>query len=233
MYLQIPPSFLPNRKKEALSSQFAFKENKTLVSFTPKKGKSVILLSSMHSEKSINPDTKKPEIIHFYNETKGAVDTFDQMAHNSTVARKTKRWPLRYFYGMLDQCGINSMVLYMFANQSKFENNKKPCRKIFLENLSFSLTKKHMKKRMEGKIASELRTLIEKCLKYNDEADPFDDESEPPAKIKKQDRCYVCPRYKDRKSKTACWVCEKHVCATHYRPVCENCQKKTNFWPHT
>ena len=42
---EIPHSFLPNRKKEVLSSQFAFDGEKTLVSFTPKKGKSVILVS--------------------------------------------------------------------------------------------------------------------------------------------------------------------------------------------
>ncbi|CAG4981669.1 unnamed protein product [Parnassius apollo] len=33
---EIPPAFLPNKSKSALSSQFAFDREKTLVSFTPK-----------------------------------------------------------------------------------------------------------------------------------------------------------------------------------------------------
>ena len=38
----------------------------------------------MHSTKTINKETRKPEIIDFYNSTKGGVDTFDQLAHFCT-----------------------------------------------------------------------------------------------------------------------------------------------------
>ncbi|KAJ8878953.1 hypothetical protein PR048_019557 [Dryococelus australis] len=36
---EIPPSFLPSRKTQVDSSQFAFERNKMLVTFCPKKGK--------------------------------------------------------------------------------------------------------------------------------------------------------------------------------------------------
>lgn len=62
---EIPPCFLPNKSKLVSSSQFGFDGNKALVSFTPKKSKSVILLSTMHFDKSIYPSNKKPEIINF------------------------------------------------------------------------------------------------------------------------------------------------------------------------
>lgn len=94
---EIPPSVLPNRKKNILSSQFLFDKEKTLVSFIPKKGKSVILLSTMHSGSEVNQVTKKPDIIDFYNSTKGGVDTFDKMVHNYSTSRGTRRWPLRFF----------------------------------------------------------------------------------------------------------------------------------------
>lgn len=56
----------------------------------------------MHTQPDINKRTRKPEIIMFYNETKGGIDTFDQhdqLCHSTTVSRKTGRWPLRIFYG--------------------------------------------------------------------------------------------------------------------------------------
>ena len=33
----------------------------------------------MHSTKTINEETRKPDTIDFYNSTKSGVDTFDQM----------------------------------------------------------------------------------------------------------------------------------------------------------
>ncbi|XP_035212060.1 uncharacterized protein LOC118186137 [Stegodyphus dumicola] len=73
---EIPPEFLA-KKREVYSSIFGFQKEATLVSYVPKKNKSVILLSTMHSGDQIDESTgesKKPEIITFYNMTKGAVD---------------------------------------------------------------------------------------------------------------------------------------------------------------
>ncbi|GLD46315.1 piggyBac transposable element-derived protein 4-like protein [Lates japonicus] len=63
------------------SSAFLFTKELTLLSFlsdAASKKKLVLLLSSMHTQPSIGP-THKPEVIEFYNQTKGGVDTFDQM----------------------------------------------------------------------------------------------------------------------------------------------------------
>lgn len=48
-------------------------------SYVPKRNPSVVLLSSMHHSHTVDIDSGKPEIILFYNETKGAVDTIDQL----------------------------------------------------------------------------------------------------------------------------------------------------------
>ena len=61
------------------------REKLTLVSYIPKsksKKKNVVLISSMHQDKKIDEATsgdKKPEIISFYNSTKGGVDVVDIM----------------------------------------------------------------------------------------------------------------------------------------------------------
>jgi len=45
-------------------------------------------------------DNSKPEIIMYYNSTKGRVDTFDQMCSYQKCSRMTKRWPLlRFLWG--------------------------------------------------------------------------------------------------------------------------------------
>jgi hypothetical protein len=74
----LPPQFLPNRSPPVDSSIFGFQSDKTIVSYVPKRSKAVILISTMHHHATIDDDTKKPEIIMFYNDTKSGVDSLDQ-----------------------------------------------------------------------------------------------------------------------------------------------------------
>ena len=65
-----------------------------------RKNKCVILLSTMHNDGAIDPDTgdtKKPEIITFYNFTKGAVDVVDELSALYTIARISNMWPMAMF----------------------------------------------------------------------------------------------------------------------------------------
>lgn len=95
---------------------FCFDDKMTLVSFKPKSNKVVFLLSAVHDQPIINETTGEPEIIHFYNSTKGAVNTVDQMCSNICTNRKTKRWPLCIFHNMLNLSIINSYVIYLYNN---------------------------------------------------------------------------------------------------------------------
>jgi len=88
----IPVEFLPNRDRVVNDTLFGHQENLTLVSYVPTKGKSVILLSSMHTDAQIsNREDKKPEIILNYNRSKGSVDTLDQMVETYSTKRKSRR----------------------------------------------------------------------------------------------------------------------------------------------
>lgn len=215
---EIPPSFLPNRKKLVSTSQFAFSDKMTLVSFTGKKSKAAILLSTFHSTKDIDKESKKPEIILFYNSTKGGVDTFDKMAHGYTVVRKTRRWPLRYFYGMLDQAGINSMVLYKTAK------SKAIIRSTFLQNLGLQLARPHMERRLQKNLPIDVRQSIRDILSIGGSANANNIQP-PPPKQSKYSRCYMCPRSKDKKCKILCCVCNKNVSNAHRLDICTNCKK--------
>lgn len=83
--------------------------NKTLCSYVPKKNKSVVLLSTMHTIGKLDETTvAKPEIrvIIYYHQTKGGVDTMDKMLGKYTVKRRTNRWPLAFFFNILDVAGL-------------------------------------------------------------------------------------------------------------------------------
>ncbi len=110
---EIPACFLPQKIRATNSSIFGFLNEKTLVSYVPKANKAVVLISSEHHNNSVNQsNNSKPDIILFYNQTKGSVDAFDQKTEKYTCRRKTNRWPFTVFMYMLDSAAINSVVLF-------------------------------------------------------------------------------------------------------------------------
>ena len=136
---QIPLCFQPNKEKPVLSSLFGFNAEKTLVSYVPKPKKAVILISSEHHSTEVSEtDDKKPEIILFYNRTKGSVDAFDQMTEKYTCRRKSNRWPFTLFMFMLDSAAINSVVLFNIKHP---DLTGARLRRRKLEDLSCSLIK--------------------------------------------------------------------------------------------
>ena len=76
----IPSEMQPSRQRAELSSVFGFDRQLTLTSYVPKKGKAVILLSSVHHDDEIDEyHSKKPAIIMHYNATKSRVENLDNL----------------------------------------------------------------------------------------------------------------------------------------------------------
>ena len=92
----IPMSMMPDRQREEKSSIFGFTDSTTLVSYVPKKGKSVVLLSTMHSDNKICDDEEKTDIVTFYNSTKQGwardVKARDRDAHLPRPRRDRDVW---------------------------------------------------------------------------------------------------------------------------------------------
>ena len=74
----------------------------------------------MQNDNKVDEETGLPEMILDYNATKAAVDRVDQLCHNYSVPKRTKRWPFAYFYNYLNIAAINSMVIF----RSKFSPGK-------------------------------------------------------------------------------------------------------------
>ena len=52
--IELPPELVFAKNREIFSSMFAFGNETTLVSYCPKKGKVVVLLSSTHDQPEVN-----------------------------------------------------------------------------------------------------------------------------------------------------------------------------------
>ena len=63
--------------------------------------------------------TGKPDMILYYNQTKGVVDTVDQICHTYSVQRKTKRWPLAYFMNLYNLHYSESPMVPKIISQTK------------------------------------------------------------------------------------------------------------------
>jgi len=134
---EIPQEFKPARQHDENSSIFGFNKELTLVSYVPK-NKSVVLLSSLRHDSAICSDSGKPEIIEFYNKTKGAVDMLDQMCARYTVQQATCRWTMAMFYGMINIAAVIELVIYAH-NMRKDQPEKKLNRKDFLLRIAHDL----------------------------------------------------------------------------------------------
>ncbi|CAJ1051903.1 piggyBac transposable element-derived protein 4-like [Xyrichtys novacula] len=137
---ELPPQLLRVDDRDVLSSVFAFTKNTTAVSHVPKKGKNLLLISTKHRQPEVEEGAKKkPTIVMDYNHCKGAVDTLDQLVHNFSCQRRSKRWPLTLFYNMLDISAYNAYVIFTCVNPS-WKAGKRVPRRLFLQDLATALT---------------------------------------------------------------------------------------------
>ena len=85
----VPSEMKPSRERVEMSSVFGFLESKfSLVSYVPRKGKAVILLSTTPLNNTVVSNVKnKPQYILDYNATQGGVDTMDKMVSSYTTKR--------------------------------------------------------------------------------------------------------------------------------------------------
>lgn len=231
----VPASFLPNKLRQIRSSVFGFKRKATLVSYVPKRSKSVILLSTMHSTGDIDSaEQLKPKMILDYNNTKGGVDTFDQMVHEYSSKRKTNRWPLAFFYNLMDTSALAAYHIWISTHQT-WNTRLADRRCSFLKQLCEDLVAPHIARRMTNLVGirRETRSAMEmflpsKLTNTMDATDATFSKSTKSVSIGQKRRCRLCPHSIGRKQKQQCDRCEVNVCNTHCTKtiLCDNCHNK-------
>lgn len=217
---EIPEELKNSHSRPVGTSMFCFDGPLTLVSYKPKPAKMVYLLSSCDEDAAINEVTGKPEMIMYYNQTKGGVDTLDQMCSLMSCSRKTNRWPMCLFYGMLNIAFVNAYIIYRHNVVTKGE---KPLnRRKFMKHLSMALTSPYMAKRLEAPtlkryLRDEIKNTLPKAA-----PGPTEDDTEEP-NPKKRTYCAYCPSKKKRKASGCCKKCKKVICREHNIDMCLSC----------
>lgn len=212
------PDKLKNFRSRAIgTSMFCYDGDKTLVSYKAKSNKVVFVLSTVHDQPNINETSGKPEIIHFYNETKGAVDTVDQMCSNMCTNRKTKRWPLCMFYNMLNLSTINSYVIHVSNN---IRNNKKPMsRRDFVMKIGDQLMEPWLRQRLQTvTLRRDIKVMIQDIL---GDSPNIEASIQPASNVRKI--CYLCPSKARRMTKHRCMKCKSAICGPHNVDMCIRC----------
>ncbi|XP_033228952.1 piggyBac transposable element-derived protein 4-like [Belonocnema kinseyi] len=152
----LPPSMISARTP-VLYTEYLYQPDKMILSHTHKKNKKVVWISSVQC--TGERGESKPEIIEFSNSAKSGVDVLDKFCHDKTTKRTTRRWPLRYFLGILDIAAVNSFVLYKW--NLNLERYSKEARTYLLKTLAFQLTETRMTRRAYNlRISKQLRLSI-------------------------------------------------------------------------
>lgn len=196
----IPPVMKASKSREVHCTEFGFNGSMTMIRYIRKKGKAVVLLSTMHHSKMVdeNSQKKKTEIILFYNQTKGGVDTVDQMVGYYTCKRQTQRWPMVLWYNMIDIATLN-VYSFFRAQHPDISTGITNARRHFLTELSKELVTPHMKSRLEG--TPNLPTYITEAMGRCGVTKAANQQQERSTEgQQKRKRCQMCPRNKDRKA---------------------------------
>lgn len=217
---EVPMEFLANRNRSVSSTLYGFSdEGITLLSHVPKKNKAVLLVSSMHDCIDKNAPGL-PEIIKFYNQTKGGVDALDMKCSNYSSSRRTRRWPLAIFYRLLDICSNNSFVLYIH-----YKDTQPITRFNFIDELASDLIKQHIQRRLlNAKMPKELKCIMKQCIDSGVKRNVCELEQEVKTdKLSKASTCSNCDYKKKRKTSSKCIKCSVPICMECSRKLCVNC----------
>lgn len=213
---ELPTALMPKRRPE-FESIFAFTADTTLVSYAPKKNKSVILLSTMHNTPEVFEDVpgSKPYMILDYNSTKGAVDAFDQQISIYSSHHKTRRWPMRLFYFILDAAALNSFVIWNMYNQTWRDHagsRRLDKRRLYITEAAHDLMQPHISARAANANIAHMPSVGRALMAIGLQPCARSDSA---ASGQKRGRCQSCDRKKDQKVEHKCVKCGEFVCGKH------------------
>lgn len=237
------PAEMTETKSRAINSLlFGYHENVTICSYVPKKKKTVILLSSMHHDvDATSGPNKKPDMIHFYNKIKSGIDMIDKLVGRYSVRRRTNRWPLAFFYNIIDIAALAAYTIYYENNDMLRKNTDQ--RRVFLRQLGEELCSPIIQDRsLNQQVIRNLSTKLAIGSMLNRSIDiastsastAFTSASTAPTRRDASGRkivvgsCYIChgaPHKRRRKTRKSCIRCEKSICDEYSSTfiICKSC----------
>lgn len=190
----------------------------------------------MHSKPEVDSTlSAKPEIISFYNKTKGGVDNMDKLLGEYSTKRRTRRWPLALFFNAIDVAALAAYIIYIENNPQLTSTDR---RRRFLKDLSFQLCKENIEQRTRNsKVIAKpfTRYAIEEVFGKKFQPNGINQSSSMPnrdktGRIKVVGSCSICSKNnKKRKTRKACARCSDPICNEHStnRPLCDTCLQES------
>ncbi|KAJ4425420.1 hypothetical protein ANN_28035 [Periplaneta americana] len=238
----IPQELKEVSGRELYSSKFAFSDPDTgsvpttIVSYIPreKPKRNLLMLSTQHYDDAIGApsDPKKKTVINlYYNDTKGGVDTVDQMVCKYSTKRATRRWPVSIFYTLVDIAALNGYTTFIL-NFPDWNKKKPNQRRLYLQELGLKLITPYAEERARNVIGlqkcviSAMEGILKRKIKQTSGAKGVHGG---------KGRCHLCTRdcrskiekyNKVSKTTIICSVCKRYTCGKHSKKtvVCSICE---------
>lgn len=234
---RMPAELKEPRGREAGSSLFAYNGSQTAVSYCPKPKKLVTALSTQHQAPMVDKITKKPEILLYYNATKGGVDVLDAMVENYTYSPPLRRWPTAVFLFLLGIAQVNASTILMINRGMGAADVKKGARREVMFVMGQELVQPRIEMRAcnpTGLTSATLRA-IDSVRRTEPDAPVAGPSAAGQAEAApRQGRCHFClsnikgagfKAKKNRMNKKSlpCKGCGKYACVDHSVHLCQSC----------
>ena len=169
-----PTELFDTQNREIFSATYHFKKEKKnicLASYivkTKSKGKkNVVVLSTTRPlhDKTIDDGKENPQIIKFYDFTKGGTDRVDQLNDYYTTRWKSCRWVMVALSYVLDTTRGNGKTMWCFKNDSDISSTSGYD---FSWNLAKAMALPHVQRRSLNGLASSVQLrmniILEQCI---------------------------------------------------------------------
>ena len=125
---------------------------------------------------------------------------------------------MTFFFNIIDTAGVAAYVVWC-SKHPEYQAGKTHKRRLFLIDQAETLVREHLVRRSNNPQAMQGGVkLAFKALGF----DQTSNARRSPPLLGKQ-RCIVCPRTADRKTKTRCEECGNACCQDHSKTVCQLC----------
>ncbi|KAJ4425625.1 hypothetical protein ANN_27821 [Periplaneta americana] len=115
-------------------------------------------------------EKKKTDVNLYYNETKGGIDSIDQMTRHHSVKLQTTRWPLSIFFTLIDIACLNGGNNFSMKNNPDWNKKKHNVRRLYMLELGQQLVRPVVEERakniigLQKPIISAIESVLGKTL---------------------------------------------------------------------
>ncbi|XP_026731097.1 uncharacterized protein LOC113496158 [Trichoplusia ni] len=227
---EVPRIFRTVNDKMLYNSLFGFGHAATLVQYICKPDKAVLLLSSKHSDCSIDMNsglTFRPDIMTYYKRTKSSVEVLEKLCARGDVTRNSRRWALTVFFRLMNIAAVNALCVYTINKRQE-----RVVRREFQIEMALSMIRPMIQRRMHSDNIPKI--VKQKMCEFLNVPIPIDVELQIDltdhatcTRTGPRGRCHVCRRARSNKTtREVCASCNRFTCFAHSKYVCNNCYGK-------